>query len=465
MKYKSEPLIINSDDPFGSDALKRKDSIVALSKFVNSLNGPFVIGIDSPWGTGKTTFIKMWQSYLNNQSRVSLYFNAWESDFSTDPLIAFVAEISALMEITQKQNDSYKPYLLKARKLATALAKRALPTALRLGTAGMLNLDDLSEEVIGESAAANISDAIDVYAAEKSLMVQFHEQLNATIKTLEETGHNSTLIIFIDELDRCRPTYAIDLLERVKHLFNIENVIFVISLDKEQLGVSLKGVYGEGLNTSEYLRRFIDIEFNLPKADSKLFTDHLVSKLSFKDYFNERKGELAYDFQNFIDIFNVLCKIFDLSLRAREQCFTRIAIALNSTPPNFHLYPIILTTLTIINIANKISYKNFVFDDGTASEILNVIKSRTGGKEFLKSRHGIITEAYLIITKTDRYTGSYSELDHYKAEADESKKGSANYEHAKEVLDMISSIQRTHYQGISLTYITDKLELAAQFVN
>lgn len=465
MKYKVTSLEVSPDEPFASDALRRKDSIVALSNFVKSLHGPFVIGIDSPWGTGKTTFIKMWQAYLNNQNQVSLYFNAWESDFSTDPLVAFVAEISTLMQVTQKENGSYKPHLQKARKLATALAKRAFPTALRLGTAGMLNLDGLSEEVIGGAVATNVKDAIDVYVAEKNLMVQFHEQLNSTIKTLEETGHNDTLIIFIDELDRCRPTYAIDLLERVKHLFNIENVIFVISLDKEQLGVSLKGVYGEGLNTTEYLRRFIDIEFNLPKADSQLFTSHLISKFSFKEYFDERTGELAYDLSNFVDTFNALCKVFDLSLRAREQCFTRVAIALKSTPPNYHLYPILIATLTILNIADKATYKSFIFGDGKVSEVIDAIKLKSGGKEFFKTRQGIIVEAYLIIVKMDIHTNSNTELEYYRAEADESKKYSLNYSHAKELLDIVTRLNQAHYNGISLHYNTDKLELAAQFVN
>ncbi|MFZ3087728.1 MAG: P-loop NTPase fold protein [Methylotenera sp.] len=465
MKFKVDPLVINPDNPFESDALKRKESVEALTSFIGSLKGPFVLAIDSPWGTGKTTFIKMWQAHLNTKNAVNLYFNAWESDFSTDPLIAFVAEISSLMEHTQKENGSYKPHLSKARKLATALAKRALPTALRLGTAGMLNLDELSEEVIGDAAATNIGDAIDIYTAEKSLMEQFHGKLNATIKTLEETGHNPTLIIFIDELDRCRPTYAIDLLERVKHLFNIENVIFVIALDKEQLGVSLKGVYGEGLNTSEYLRRFIDIEFNLPKADSKLFTSHLVSKFSFKEYFDQRKGELVYDFENFINTFNELCSVFDLSLRAREQCFTRIAVALNGTPSNYHLYPILLTTLAILIIADKATYKNFVFGNGTASDVLDVIKSKSGGNEFLKSRHGILIECYLIVSKMNRHSDFNAEFDNYNSEADESKKDTPSYLHAKQILNMITHINQKHYDGISLTYITDKLELAAQFVN
>ncbi|MDO9149833.1 MAG: P-loop NTPase fold protein [Methylotenera sp.] len=457
MKFKAEPLVIDANDPFASDALKRKASVEALTNFVSNLTGPFVLAIDAPWGTGKTTFVKMWQAHLASKRVASLYFNSWQSDFSTDPLVAFVAEISDLMEKTQKEKGSYKPHLAKARKLATALAKRALPTALRLGSAGLIDLDELSEEVIGDAAATGISDAIDLYTAEKSLMEQFHERLNATIQTLEESGHHPTLIVFIDELDRCRPTYAIELLERVKHLFNIENVIFVIALDKEQLSVSLQGVYGEGLNTSEYLRRFIDIEFNLPIADSNSFTNYLVSKFAFKEYFEQRQGDLRYDLNHFIETFNSLSKIFDLSLRAREQCFTKIALALNSTPHDYHLYPELLTTLTILSIKDNVTYRNFVFGSGVPANVLSSIRSRDGGDAFLQTREGMFIEAYLILSKLDSHYDTNAELDAYEAQ----KEVTSN---AKDMLDLISHLRR-RYRRINLQYLSNKIELAGQLVS
>lgn len=461
MKLKTEPLIIDVADPFVSDALNRKESVEALTNFISNLNGPFVIAIDSPWGTGKTTFVKMWQSYLANKKIASLYFNSWQSDFSTDPLVAFVAEISDLMEETQKGNGSYKPHLNKARKFATALAKRALPTALRLGTAGLINLDDLSEEVIGDAAATNISDAIDLYSAEKNLMEQFHEKLSATIKTLEETGHHSTLIVFIDELDRCRPTYAIDLLERIKHLFNIENVIFVIAIDKEQLSVSLKGVYGEGLNTNEYLRRFIDLEFTLPKANSESFTKHLITKFSLKENFDQRQGNLKYDLGNFIATFNSLSSIFDLSLRAREQCFTKVAIALNSTPSNHYLYPELLATLPILSVVDKPTYKEFVLGSGTPANVISLIKSRPEGKAFLSSREGMFAEGFLIVSKSDRYSNGQNEIEAFKSEP----VTSPTYARAQEMIEIIQHIYHMYHRGINLGYLSNKIELAAQLVN
>lgn len=461
MKFKPAQISITPQTPFEQDVLNRKPSIEALTGFIESLNGPFVLALDSPWGTGKTTFIRMWQPWLEQKGYASLYFNAWESDFSTDPMIAFVGEIGSLMQTIQKKGGSYKPHLAKTKKIATALAKRAVPAALRVATAGVLDLDNLSEKAIGDAAAETISDAVDLYTAEKSLMTQFHLALDATIATLKNSDKKLPLVIFVDEIDRCRPSYAVDLLERIKHLFNIENAIFIIALDKQQLSVSLKSVYGDGLNTEEYLRRFIDIEFSLPEPDSKSFTKNLISRFDFKDYFSKRTHpELRYDLDNFTNVFNELSTLYKLSLRAREHCFTRIAIALKATPEDHYLYPILLTTLTILRVADPAAYKNYVMGDGTTGEIINHIRSIKGGDMFIDSRIGTVVESYLLIAKLDR-NDSCPELELYQTTTKDPKADPIQLERAQRIIH-ITNEMRYKERAATIGFIVNRIELAAQ---
>ena len=78
-------------------------------------------------------------------------------------------------------------------------------------------------------------------------------------------------IFIIDELDRCRPNYAVSILEQIKHFFSVPNIIFVLSIDKNQLGSAVKGVYGsDSLNSEEYLRKFIDLEYSIPEPNKDL---------------------------------------------------------------------------------------------------------------------------------------------------------------------------------------------------
>jgi hypothetical protein len=132
-----------------------------------------VIAIDSPWGTGKTTFLGFLKAVLENAELNCLYFNAWKTDFSPDPLLAFLGELNDNLPIGAKDNAKFSEFFIKAKRIASVLAKRAIPVAGKIATAGILNLDELTEETMAEFVGTSLSDAVDSYAAEKNLLVHF----------------------------------------------------------------------------------------------------------------------------------------------------------------------------------------------------------------------------------------------------------------------------------------------------
>lgn len=190
------------------------------------MNSPMVLSINSSWGTGKTTFIKMWKSYLDGKNVVSLYFNAWETDFADDPLLAFLGEMNSslkdFLNKSEKSNETWE----KTKKVGTHLVKKGIPALIKIGTSGILDAEAVK---LFEGLS---KDAISAYKGTKSSIVEFKIILSKVVEGV--CAEKKPLIIFVDELDRCRPTYAIELLERIKHLFDIESIIFVLSLDKEK---------------------------------------------------------------------------------------------------------------------------------------------------------------------------------------------------------------------------------------
>ena len=98
MIIKPPELVVPEDDPFKNDALSRRDLAARLTYLVLNLDQPFVLGINSPWGSGKTTFVQMWKQHLQNEGFNCLYFNAWETDFSEDPFVAMIGEIRNSIE-------------------------------------------------------------------------------------------------------------------------------------------------------------------------------------------------------------------------------------------------------------------------------------------------------------------------------------------------------------------------------
>lgn len=462
MKYKLAPLAIPADDPYRFDALNRRPSIEAVSQLINELSGPFVLAIDSPWGTGKTTFVQLLMSNLKTNNYSCLYFNAWETDFSADPMVAFLGELGTLASDDIKEESGFTKNFQKAKKIATLLAKKVIPVAGKVATGGVLDLDSLTEKAIADYVSSSISDAVDAYSAERGLIDEFHSSLNKAIEELNEDGKKDQVVIFVDELDRCKPTYAVDLLERIKHLFNIDNVIFVISIDKQQLHTSLGAVYGQDINSDEYLRRFIDLEYQLPKPDAQTFTNSLFIRFEFDKFFEKRThSDLRHEKDNLIKTFVALTDGFTLSLRAREQCFTRIRVAMMTTPENYYLFPHLLTVLTVLRVGAPEVYRSYALEDGSAKEVIDYIKTIKGGATMLNSHFGAVTEAYLIAAKSDRYD-SPEALQEYEAILKDESISDTERERAGKIVKIVNDMF-VRDSSPSLNNVVNKLELAAQF--
>jgi hypothetical protein len=456
MQFKLSPIEIPQSDPFQFDALQRRPSVEAIASLLDNLSGPFVLAIDSQWGTGKTTFVRMLKSFLESQNFFCLYFNAWETDFTTDPLLAFLGEMDGLIKAYDHGGKAFD----KAKKIATLIAKRVLPVAGKIATGGLLDLDSFTKDALADLVSDSVTDAVDAYTAEKNLILHFHESLSEAVKSLHAKGKKTNLVVFVDEVDRCRPTFAVELLERIKHLFNVPNILFVISLDKVQLSVSLSSVYGDGINSNEYLRRFIDIEYNLPKPNPKAFTKHLFGRFGFDDFFKDRANS-AFERNDIEEVFTSLSDLFDLSLRAREQCFTMLRVAMLMTPGNYQFYPFLLTALIILKLASPSLYKLYALEDGSSSDVVTSLKSMRGGEDFLYTRAGISLEAYLIGAKAYRYNKT-AELESYEQLAASGTTAEKDKDRAKQLIDFFTDSSFNNSIP-SLKDVVKKIELIQQF--
>jgi len=249
----------------------------------------FVANLNGSWGTGKTYFVEEWQKLLKEQGYIAIKIDAWESDYLNDPLSILVAEILEQVK-EQDESENFTDTEKKIARTVVGLTKAVAPTIIKgLIARWMLGedaTDTLSQEILnkGIDSYTDVTSTkldenlgqfgIDMLAQHKRHK-NFSKQFKTEIKRLLETANDSKkgqepkgkTYIFIDELDRCRPTYAIEMLETVKHLFDIPNVIFVLSTDTEQLEHSIKAVYGQDFNSREYLSRFFNQRMVLPEPD------------------------------------------------------------------------------------------------------------------------------------------------------------------------------------------------------
>jgi len=238
MLIKIPELNVPSDNPFEFDVLSRKENVEILTQLISTLDQPFVISVDSKWGSGKTTFVRMWKQYLENNKYTVVYFNAWENDISNDALAALVAEIKKAIEVSPDKSKSMG-FFENVKSITTKLLKRSIPVAIKLGTAGLLDASDFVEKAISTATEKLVVDSIENYEKRQEDIQKFKQELEKFAQSLNGES-NKSMIFFIDELDRCRPNFAIEVLEKAKHLFNVKNIVFILSIDKNNYAIQLE---------------------------------------------------------------------------------------------------------------------------------------------------------------------------------------------------------------------------------
>lgn len=461
MTYRLDELEVPAGDPFRYDALDRRSLVEFLAGLINRLNGPFVMALDSPWGSGKTTLVRMLMEELKGKNFQCTYFNAWKVDYVSDPLVAMVSSIDRVDLGAEQANNTFRERLNTVKKVTNLVAKRAVIAGAKALTLGALDVEEEIESVASELAGDTVGDLVDAFNRESELLEKFRVELTAAVAQLPVAGKKPNLVVFIDELDRCRPNFAIELMERIKHLFDIPNIIFVLSIDKQQLEASTAAVYGAAINAAEYLRRFIDLEYGIPATNSKRYTENLMKRFDLDPVFAERKGsEVAYDRSNFIEFFTLLANAMGLSLRARERCITRLQVVMDQTPSNHYLDPILVALLIVLRSNNTALFNGVISGAASADTVMKFLASLPGGKEFQTGRPGIVMHAYLLAADNDNDRTRLLE-DKLKNDSENEKLPEDSRRRAANILEMKQRINGGMRMGISLAHVAAKIDLAA----
>ncbi|MFK4072750.1 P-loop NTPase fold protein [Ectopseudomonas khazarica] len=351
---------IEKESPWSKDKMERRGVARFLTKYLDSNPDVNVLNVNAPWGAGKTFFIENWHAELKEE-RATIYFNAWQHDYVGDAFVALTAAIhDSLKEFipTAEVEEALSVFRGKAVKAILA----ATPVIAK-GVVKKVTGVDVSE-VVGE--AQGTDDDTLSSAAEKALdeLLQSNSKTMQTVddfkrrlaglakdasmaQAVKAETEPRDLYIFIDELDRCRPTFSIELLERIKHFFDVEGCKFVIACDLEQLQHSMGAVYGAGFDGAKYLKRFFDAEYSLDYSnierwvqaqalEAKFYIDMPVetAALARSQYFPGRHEPIApsnnavlsgeFGLDKYHIILLAVAQTFKLKLRELEKCIRHV---------------------------------------------------------------------------------------------------------------------------------------------
>lgn len=363
---------VDPQQPWSDDLLGRKQVAGRLTSLIRHQRVPFVMSIDGYWGTGKTFLLKRWQRELEDKGFQSIYFNAWEDDFCDDPLVAIIGQLS-----DHFKDGKFREAVGKIRDNAGPLLRQNVSGVLKKHTGLTFVIEDAEE------------DPLDVYTDQRATKDEVKRQLaELSSQVHEDTG--KPVVFIIDELDRCRPTFAIELLERVKHIFDVPNMVFVFGINRSELCSSLQSIYGE-IDADIYLRRFFDMEFALPDVETETFCKHLMDRFELRALFASlaESARSPIHHREFGEIYNGIPAFwsrFELSLRDLDYCVRSVALVGRSLQPRYPVHPWLLGLLIPLKIKNNHLYRQFITGRSLPSEVVNYVDDIVGAQSLTRGQ-------------------------------------------------------------------------------
>ncbi|WP_429093010.1 KAP family P-loop NTPase fold protein [Aeromonas veronii] len=320
--------IAGSDEILSADRLDRARYAEFLTNYLaaEGKQRNYVLNLNAEWGAGKTWFIKRWYMELKAHYP-TVYIDAWQQDFSDDPLLTVISSIiDQLKMIAGKENPIPEGMRQRLLGLFKVGGKLALKAAIK--KAG-LEEDDFSLE---EDDANQLVDALCNNQKERYESIQYLKQeIRQWVEGavgLSEGELDYPAFILIDELDRCRPSYAMEMLETIKHIFDIPRVVFVLATDTEQLQHAIKVVYGEGFDAKAYLRRFFKRRFHLKQMPIEKFMKPML--LNKFEVFKEKAIQHLSDIDDLTRLLSYVVSAFSLPAREVEFFLDRLVATINS---------------------------------------------------------------------------------------------------------------------------------------
>jgi len=266
----SNPIPVIADDEFPLDILNRQGIIEQLMQLLNIISDnrfSTTFALNGTWGVGKTfvlnRLMKQLLDYQDGEKFFVFHYNCWQYDYYEEPLIAIVA---AMLDSVDQENHFFSQSLREKAKQGMAVAKPILENIAKDFIKKKVGVDitdlitcfkDGAEAVEGVNAQEADANDYDKYYSFKKAISSAQDGIHSLAK-------NRTVVVIVDELDRCLPDYAIKVMERLHHLFaELDNCAVILAVDKGQLDQTVQQIFGAGTDTTKYLRKFINFEVEL----------------------------------------------------------------------------------------------------------------------------------------------------------------------------------------------------------
>lgn len=302
------------------DILNREpviDQMLNIVDLISKNRASYTFALNGAWGTGKTFVLDRIRAQLtdecNNEKYCVFHYNCWQYDYYEEPLIAIVAAMLDSVEdevslFPKETREIVQEVLSKVKNVLFQLGKSYLKSKLGEDALGVLSA------LFAQSSNDQQSKSFDQYSSLKKAIKVAQEQLN-------QLSQERTMVVIVDEIDRCLPSYAITVLERLHHLFSdVNNCAVILAVDKAQMENTVQQIFGEKVSTFDYLRKFI--AFEVPLDCGKIENGFEEKYPDYVSMFEKPSPETDFSFDDFFSaVFS------NIEMRTQERIVERVKIA------------------------------------------------------------------------------------------------------------------------------------------
>ena len=337
--------------PWSDDALQREGIASELSELTATLargDESATIALDGGYGTGKTFILQRWVQELQDQGRVAVYYNAWENDCDDDPLVSLIEALASDGKAKWGQktwgalNEVMEGVVRKYTGVDTQKVRKAVTDGK---TPGLLDV-----------------------AAARRTSRQTLKKLLADL--VDSTGDEDAfgVVVVIDELDRCRPTFATELMERVKHVLNVRGLVFVFGVNMVALRETVKAVYGN-IDAHQYLLRMFTTTLHMPpgvafqehgsRSHWRSYLEHLADRHRLREFCANHQG-LKEDLEHSLQLLKLAAIAGGFTPRELERVMWLIGkVASSSLLPDGRatvMFPEVTLLLAVARVKDPDAY-------------------------------------------------------------------------------------------------------------
>lgn len=397
------------DDGKKVDKLDRQDFIKFVENLIinsnnykrNNESNSYVMALDSAWGTGKSYFIDLLIDDIQENMDVRVVkYNAWKNDYCKNAFNPLFYDILS-SDIFEDEIDT-KNGLVLVKSIGSIVGAFSKDVVKNIG------LEKTGEAV--NDTAVKLKDflfknlpEISELKEEREAFKNFSEILRNSAECLKD--NKQKLVIVIDELDRCKPTFAIQTLEIVKHIFDIKNIVFLFAVDIEQLSHSISSIYGQGFDSVGYLCRFFDYIAKLPAPSMEKYISYKLS---------ESKIDIEHsEFEKIQEYIVILSIRFDLSLRDIDTIIQSYKILYDTKLKDYAIVDVNLVYLFYLILKYKrpeVYHNIFISNvniENTVGQLIKEFRYNLCKNEFFNaSIDGLLNNSKLYKSKMNICTGS-----------------------------------------------------------